>query len=559
MKKYILYLGILIAGIFLGYLFFNNSSSTSEENQKHSATAKNQRWTCSMHPQIMRNEAGDCPICGMELIPANTEENGLSESQFKMTKNAMALANIETTIVGESQSNSASLELSGKITENENETATQPAHFNGRIEKLYVKTLGEKVKMGQAIAKIYSPDIVAAQQELISAYKNKESQPRLYKAVRNKFSNWKISDAQLNIIEKTGNIQNSFTIYAHVSGIVTAIEVNEGSHIMDGKPIFKVANLSSVWTEFDAYENELKQLKEGQSLEITSNAYPNKKFTAKINFVDPVLNTSTRTVTVRAELENKEKLLKPGMFVSATVENNSATKSTNITIFKSAVMWTGKRSLVYVKTNLNEPVFEMRKVILGAEVGDEYVILKGLQKGDVVVTKGAFTVDAAAQLQGKKSMMNAEMNTFNLSEEIEKQFSAVMESYLQLKNNLVNDEAENGRISSEEALKKLNQINSSSTSSEENFKEQLSNIQQGFLAISKTSAIEKQRTVFISLSENMISLVKKMESKNTLYVQKCPMANNNKGATWLSTEKEIRNPYYGKEMLGCGSVINVLE
>ena len=240
MKKYLIYLLLLIGGIFLGYLFFNSSS---EETHQHTQTEENQIWTCSMHPQVERQEPGDCPICGMELIPKETAGSNLAENEFTMTPNAMALANIETTIVGESQNDNGSLQLSGEITANENETATQPAHFNGRIEKLYVKSLGEKVQMGQAIASIYSPDLVAAQQELISAYQNRKSQPRLYQAVRNKFKNWRITESQLQQIEEKETPLTKITIYAHVSGVVTSIEVNEGAHIMDGKPIFKVANL----------------------------------------------------------------------------------------------------------------------------------------------------------------------------------------------------------------------------------------------------------------------------------------------------------------------------
>lgn len=153
MKKNIIYIGILAIGLSLGWLIFGNS--THKEKSKNQETTHNhdevegtdQMWTCSMHPQIMLSEAGDCPICGMDLIPAESGANGLAVDQFKLTKNAMALANIQTTIVGNSTKNSHSIKLSGKITANEDKTATQPAHFNGRIEKLYVNSIGERVKI----------------------------------------------------------------------------------------------------------------------------------------------------------------------------------------------------------------------------------------------------------------------------------------------------------------------------------------------------------------------------------------------------------------------------
>ncbi len=542
---------LLIGGIFLGYLFFNSSS---EETHQHTHTEENQIWTCSMHPQVERQEPGDCPICGMELIPKETAGSNLAENEFTMTPNAMALANIETTIVGESQNDNGSLQLSGEITANEDETATQPAHFNGRIEKLYVKSLGEKVQMGQAIASIYSPDLVAAQQELISAYQKRKSQPRLYQAVRNKFKNWRITESQLQQIEEKETPLTNITIYAHVSGIVTSIEVNEGAHIMDGKPIFKVANLSTVWAEFDAYEIEIKSLKEGQKININTEAYPDENFEAEINFIDPVLNSSTRTVTVRAELTNKDNLLKPGMFVTAKVKSESK-NSKSVSIPKSAVMWTGERSLVYLKTNDNPPTFEMREVKLGAENGNKYSILSGLQKGDEIVTNGTFTVDAAAQLQGKKSMMTSENNLLELSTEIQEQFREVIKNYLQLKNDLVNDNAEKAKISAEKAQEQLQAVNPS----EEKISARIKSLKDGFSNISKADQIEVQREYFISLSEEIISISKQIETSQKLFVQKCPMANNNQGAKWLSLEEEIKNPYYGASMLGCGSVIDVIN
>ena len=275
------------------------------------------------------------------------------------------------------------------------------------------------------MATVYAPELVAAQQELITAFRIRASQPQLYKAVRNKFHHWKIHGDVLDDIERTGKVVEHFPIYSHVSGVVTDISVNEGAHIMNGMPIFKISNLNSVWAEFDAYENQIAQFKRGQHIKMISNAYPGKTFDAVVSFIDPVLNTQTRTVTVRAVLENSKGILKPGMFVKGTIQstagidyddgtNDSAEIDPNavlgsanekVSIPASAVLWTGKRSLVYVKTNPDRPVFEMREVTLGNRNGGNFVITNGLQHGDEIVTNGTFSVDAAAQLQGKKSMM----------------------------------------------------------------------------------------------------------------------------------------------------------
>ena len=149
MKKYIIYIGILVIGLLLGWLLFGNSSNASEDHDHKLTESQIEQWTCSMHPQILQSEPGSCPICGMELIPASTSEDGLSSNQFKLSKNAMALANIETTIIMRNGSNSSGLILSGKIKENEKASAVQTAHFGGRIEKLYINSNGEKVSKGQ--------------------------------------------------------------------------------------------------------------------------------------------------------------------------------------------------------------------------------------------------------------------------------------------------------------------------------------------------------------------------------------------------------------------------
>lgn len=175
-----------------------------------------------MHPQIMQPEPGDCPICGMDLIPAETGADGLAMNEIKMTENAMALANIQTTIVGNvSGTDENTIQLSGKIMANEEANAVQASYFEGRIEKLNVNFTGEEVRRGQLLATIYAPTLVAAQQELLTAANMKESQPALYKAVRNKLKLWKLSESQINQIESSGKVRENFPIYATVSGTVS--------------------------------------------------------------------------------------------------------------------------------------------------------------------------------------------------------------------------------------------------------------------------------------------------------------------------------------------------
>ncbi|MBL4877277.1 MAG: efflux RND transporter periplasmic adaptor subunit [Hyphomonas sp.] len=600
MKKYIIYIAILIIGLILGYVFFGRSVEGSANTKNVSdmtenSTLKNQMWTCSMHPQIMQPEPGDCPICGMDLIPAETGADGLAMNEIKMSDNAMALANIQTTVVGNvSETDNNTLSLSGKIMANEEANAVQASYFEGRIEKLNVNFTGEEVRKGQLLATIYAPTLVAAQQELLTAASMKASQPALYKAVHNKLKLWKLSESQINQIESSGKVRENFPIYATVSGTVSQKMAEEGDYVKQGQPIVKVSDLGTVWAMFDAYENQISQLKEGQKIRVTTNAYPNKEFEATVSFIDPTLNTKSRTVAVRATLNNKEDLLKPGMFVSAKVQMSKGTSTqSQITVPATAVLWTGSRSLVYVKTNPNEPIFEMRQVTLGTKNGNVYTIVEGLNNGEEVVTNGTFTVDAAAQLQGKKSMMNtsggktmtgheghlgmqegsigenadkanhSEMKErITVSGKFQNQLKQVFKDYILLKDALVNDNAKNAQQAGKQISQSLTKVDMKLLSDEKAHNHWMTiqkEIKASANAIGNSSEIATQRGHFKHLSAHMISSVQLFGVDQEVYIEFCPMADNNKGAYWISLEKEIRNPYYGEAMLTCGEVTETIQ
>ncbi|MAY21211.1 MAG: efflux transporter periplasmic adaptor subunit [Flavobacteriaceae bacterium] len=596
MKKNIIYIGVaVVLGLLAGYLIFGTSSegNTKDEHDHSEEIASNQMWTCSMHPQIMQPEPGDCPICGMDLIPAEAGADGLMADQFKMTDNAMALANIQTSIVGQGEIGNNILKLSGKIKANEESNAVQVTYFGGRIEQLYVNSTGERVGAGQRLATIYSPDLVAAQQELLTASSLKESQPELYKAVRNKLKLWKLSEKQINAIESAGKVQEYFPVFATVSGTVTMKMVEEGDYVKQGQPLYKIANLNTVWAEFDAYENQIASLKVGQTIKVTTNAYRNEVFDAKVSFIDPLLNSATRTIVVRAVLNNKNDLFKPGMFVEGKIEGTQENTTNKITVPATAVMWTGERSVVYVKTNPNEAVFEMREVLLGNANGDTYTILEGLENGDEVVTNGTFTVDAAAQLQGKKSMMNTAggktmtgheghlgmqgnntgdnvVNTDHsemkeriaVSKKFQNQLKQVFDDYILVKDALVNDDAKSAQQAGKQIIQSLKNVDMKLLSDEKAHNHWMTiqkELNASANAISGSTDISKQRGHFKHLSAHMISSVQLFGVNTNVYIQFCPMADNNKGAYWISLEEEIRNPYYGEAMLTCGEVRDTLE
>jgi Cu(I)/Ag(I) efflux system membrane fusion protein len=405
-NKYIRFSLILTGGILLGWLFFHSPHSGEDKHDHAAEASQNKIWTCSMHPQIRMPEPGSCPICGMDLIPLNQSITTLDPDAINMTDEAIQLANVMTTIVSK-QKPVKDIRLYGKVQVDERLLQSQVSYLPGRIEKLYVNFTGEAVSRGQILAIIYSPDLITTQQELIETASIKQAQPILYEATKDKLRQWKLTDEQIVSIEKSGIVKNNFEVYSNTSGIVITRRVNNGDYVSSGSVLFDVADLSHVWVMFDAYESDMPYLTKGQEVTFTFKALPGINYTSKITFIDPVLDPNTRVAKVRAELNNLGGKLKPEMFATGIVEANLDQYEDKLVIPGSAVLWTGKRSLVYVKlAGTDEPVFKFREIEIGPMLGNSYVVLNGLTDGEEIVTQGAFSVDAAAQLEGKPSMMN---------------------------------------------------------------------------------------------------------------------------------------------------------
>ncbi len=406
-NKYVLYSLFTIGGLFLGWLFFHTSHKTETKQEQTAEIGKATIWTCAMHPQIRLNAPGKCPICGMELIPLAQNNAPVDADAIHLTKDAAELANVLTSVVSK-QKPIKEVRLYGKVQADERLLQSQVAHIPGRIEKLLVNFTGEGVRKGQTLALIYSPELVTAQQELLETVKTKDSQPEVYEASKEKLSQWKLTDEQIAKIESSATVQNNFEVVSNTTGIVTARRVNNGDHIAPGTVLYDIADLSSVWVMFDAYESDLPFLNEGNKIAFTVQALPGTNFSGNIIFIDPVIDPVTRVSKVRVEISNTSGKLKPEMFATGIVNANLEEYKNNFIIPRTAVLWTGKRSIVYVKQAGDEPIFKIREIGLGPMLGNSYVITDGLSEGEEIVTEGAFSVDAAAQLEGKPSMMNTD-------------------------------------------------------------------------------------------------------------------------------------------------------
>ena len=605
-ENFKIFLAVLVAALVVGFAVgkLTNQHAAQSTNQQvaesahdHAGESAKQLWTCAMHPQIRMDKPGKCPICGMELIPlsslGSTEEEA-DPNAIVMTDAAAKLAEVQTMFVKKGAPEK-SLFLQGKVQADERNITELTSRFGGRIEKLFVSFTGQNVKKGEKLAIIYSPELVTAQRELLEAVSYKDSRPALYTAARGKLKLWDLSDKQISDIETLGKPQLYFDVLSPIAGTVMMRHVALGDYVKEGTALFQVIDLSHVWALFDAYESDLPWLKIGDQAEFTIPSLPGKTYKGKVTFIDPFINPTTRISKVRVELNNPKLEIKPEMFVNGTVQSKIAEGSHDLLIPKSAVLWTGKRSVVYVKMpNHKNPTFIYREIALGPEAGNFYIVSGGLMEGEEIAVNGVFKIDAAAQLQGLPSMMNpdggdsgagrmpgmdmgggkkamkmeqgksgnAKMESMKTDPAFSDQLTCVYKAYLPLKDAFIASDAGEVSRTAKEVAKALEGVKMELLKGDAHMEwmKQLKTLNGIIQAISQQKNIDQQRQEFSNFNLAFYQSIKTFGLKDaTAYYQYCPMANNDQGAYWLSDSKEIRNPYLGEAMLTCGETKETLQ
>lgn len=561
-NKFALITVTLVIGVLFGWLI-KPSHTQMEPTDGHDhglESLSNQLWTCSMHPQVKLGEPGDCPLCGMDLIPVSAASSSGSSNPmaYEMTPEAVAMAQIHTTKIGGVNS-SGELFLTGKIQPDERENASVTAKYPGRIERLFVSFTGEEVKAGQRLATLYSPELLSAQRELLESVKSKNDFPELYQAAREKLKFWKLTESQINVIEQSGKVTEQVDILADQSGVVVQRNVAVGDYVSTGTVLFNVVNLNKLWVLLDAYESDLQFLNLGNEMNFTVAGFPGEEFKAKITFIDRLLNPNTRAASVRAEITNSGQKLKPEMFVTAKIKTNAKSSVSGISVPRTAVLWSGKRSVIYVKVpDAEMPAFEMREVTIGPRMGDNYLIESGLEAGEEIVTNGVFAIDAAAQLSGQFSMMNRpKTKSLEVGQEFRDQITLVADAYFLVKNNLVKDNLSEAQKTLNDLDQNLGKVNMNLVKGEAHdlWMEMLSGLKDAKTKMANTKDIEEARKHFSMLSFHMLEVTETFGlNKAAVYRDYCPMAFGDQGAYWLSEQKDITNPYFGASMLTCGEV-----
>ena len=572
--KIILFLIVGISmGLGLGYLVFVPASHPTESSiHQHGDHEDSESvWTCSMHPQIRQPNAGDCPICGMDLIVAGSTQN-TDPTRLEMTEAAVQLANVQTQKVGAKPGEGvvSTLSFTGRVMADERRVSSQVTHLPGRIEKLYVSLEGEYLQKGQRVAEVYAPDLIQAQQELLQAKQLEGTNPKLVTAARKKLMFWKMDSLWIAKLEKTEQVQETFTIYATNNGVIRNRKISVGDYLQKGASLFELLDLSKVWITFEVYEQDLPRIELGQKVAFSTGLEGYPPFSGKIQFIDPIINSQTRVGTFRVIANNTKGILKPDLFVEGRIEF-ATEKGNNLEVPMSAVLWTGKRSVVYVKLEgTSVPTFQFREVVLGNATGNTYEIEQGLEPGEEVVVNGSFTLDAAAQLNNQRSMMNQSVTVKGGVEEIvevpdftketdpsfRQRLEKIIQAYLSLKDALVatDYQAATQKGKAFVAIIQASKLEVTPPPANDYWsKSKVSLLQHGKM-LSMSQNVSGQRKQFEFITTSMVNLMKAFGTQTTYYIQHCPMAFDNTGADWVSDVEAIRNPYFGDEMLTCGFV-----
>lgn len=597
---------IAVAAFTLGGLLFSGDGSGEAEvasgphQSGDNAAAKPALWTCSMHPQIQLPKPGKCPICFMDLIPVEMgTHDELGPTQLRMSEAAMQLAGIETSPVIRSSAQ-RDVGLLGKLDYDESKLAYITARVPGRLDRLYADYTGIGVTRGDKLVEIYSPELISAQEELLQAEKVvgalrsdassvlKSTAIETARSAREKLRLYGLSESQIDAAIRSGKASEHLTITAPKGGVVVHKDATEGMYVSIGTRIYTIADLSTLWVRLEAYESDLRWLREGQHLSFTATSFPGEEFDAVIDFIDPLVDPQTRTVDLRATVHNKSSRLKPEMFVNAVVHSQagyadgaaSVDTSAFLLIPATAPLLTGKRAVVYVKVpSSDKPTFEGREITLGARAGDYYIVVDGLAEGEQVVTNGAFRIDSELQIQAKRSMMSPRetapladaadgLKTIErvspqhmrreIDDEAQAALTPVYASYFDVQMALAADNLDNAKKAYGGLVDALTEVGTAAFQGEahdhwmELSKSLLTSAGNGL----KSDNLETARDAFFYLSRFVIELHDAFghAEHETYFLTFCPMARNNKGAYWLQRVDTVYNSFYGESMLRCGEI-----
>ena len=369
----VLIVALVVAGLALGVWRWR-----ARGGEQRQASA-GELWTCPMHPSVIREEPGDCPICGMDLVPLEqvepaAESRVAGHGVVEISPEKQQLIGVAPTPV-ERRQLLADVRAVGSVIVSERLLSDIHTKVEGWVEKLYAEETGTIVREGEALLTIYSPELVSTQEEYLLALRSRErlkdspfpevrrSGESMADASRRRLQLWDISEEEIERLERTGEVREALTLYSPTTGYILDKHVVEGMRVTPAMVLFRVADLSQVWAEGDIYEHEASLVREGMEATLTTVAHPGREFSGRVTYLYPTLDKATRTLKARLEFDNPGLALKPGMYGDITI---AAPALEALAIPEEAVLDSGTRQVVFVKEG--EGTFVPREVKLGARV-----------------------------------------------------------------------------------------------------------------------------------------------------------------------------------------------
>ncbi len=534
--------------------------------------AKVQFYTCGMHPWVILPKPGNCPICGMKLVP-------LDSAKFtgEVTIDPVVVQNIgvrvSPVVTGPLVS---AIRTVGTVTYDERLVRDINTKVSGWIEKIHVDYLGALVHKGDDLFDLYSPDLYSAEEEYLVALRGAKADsiaggPSLARAARTRLLYYDIVPDQISELERTGKPAKTMAIRSPYTGIVTEKYGNEGMKLDPGMLVYRVADLSKVWVMATLYEYQLPYVEAGQHVVMSLSYVPGQKFDGKIVYIYPYLSDKSREVKVRIEFDNSDGLLKPGMFANVDIKSELAAH--RVLAPRSAIIDTGERQVAFV--SLGAGKFEPRNVVMGAQTEDGMVeVMDGLKPGEMVVTSGEFLLDSESKMrEALAKMIRGDMASDqksavavlapaavdSLPEAIQKSLGDALNGYMAIGERLAADDVSGVAAGARRVAGAMDAAVAVAVPGRPGFwndHPEAAVARGKALELAGTGDLKTAREEFADLSTAMAKLLtgtgvpgsygKRVDQLH------CPMFRQGQGGSvWLQGDGAVRNPYFGQVMLGC--------
>jgi membrane fusion protein, copper/silver efflux system len=543
-----------------------------------------------MHPWITSDKPGRCTICGMKLEPVYEGERGFtaSEGLIMLGSNSVQVINVQTDIVT-NRPLVRTLRVAGVIDDDDTKHRRLSAYAEGRIEKLFVNYVGAEVVAAQPLAVFYSPALLATESEFLTVAKQAASpglsatlqseRTHLKEAAAQRLKRLGYSDAQIAALAKKDSADARTEILAPATGTVVTRNIYEGQYVKEGDVLFEISDFNTMWFQFDAYESDLGWLHVGQPIEVTAPALPGRTLSASITFIDPNLNEMTRSAKVRVELPNplieedgrRRRLLYHRMYADGVVKLQIPNV---LALPRSAVLSAGEPA-VYVE--VGDGAYEQRQVKLGRR-GDDFVeVLEGVNAGERVVTTGNLLIDAQAQLNATARSMSGAPGSQPAPGDSTKMsapasLDALNPAQQETAREFLKLASDIGGALAADDIKKFNDIAPRLHAIIPKLLDALGSVKPlrpalqklegtGHLEAAKDLAAARQE--FLAFSIAAVDLAKHLrtvEPFKSIKLYNCPMVDRavrgaGKNGPWIQLEGPLRNPFFGADMLDCGTEV----